>query len=475
MNDTKKITLTSFCALLLGFAGLFLYVEFFESTLFSDSTNDSETTVTSSNIKKIFLVGGSNTVTLNPDHIDDYLSDNGFHQYRVYNLGSIYDSPTLRLDQIDLLISSEPTVVLYGLGFRGLGYQHPDTRHLCSNQKELIGDYLNVLQKELSRDENTLTFLPTDNEILPAVKDISKYFEQSFQNQLDVFSSFANPKHVTVNVLRIVLEESDTTDKSKRSIPGQIDNRLTHLASLNRFSNIISLEETNKPMFEGRINVCPEDLNRELATLKGIISKLQENNVDVLLFFTPYAQSYLNAVGESEVSKLINVVERFSVENNVKFESLHNDYVELEIWNDWAHIAKNPDTLIYSNDVAEFILKNLDPYTNLRTVDITKDNLSFIDLSNSDLRGADLSYKNLTGTDLSNSNLQGANLVGTILKGTNLSYVNLRNSDLSGQDLSETILVGADLVGANLKDVSLAGTDLTAADLTESDLLNKDL
>ena len=263
MNDTKKITIVSACAFLLAFGGLFLYVKLYESTLISDST--SETVILPSSIKKIFLIGGSNTLTINTNHIENLLFDKGFHQYRVYNLGKIFDSPTLRLNDFDLLISAEPTLVVYGTGFRGLGYQEFDNRHVCSAQEELLGDYLSDLERELKRDENTLTFLPDDNEILPAVKDISKYFEQTLPNQPDIFSNFANPKHVTVNVLRMILEDSDITEENKRAIPGIIDNKLWHWGSLNKFTDIVSLEDIQNKLEVGvgsEFSVCPEDLQK---------------------------------------------------------------------------------------------------------------------------------------------------------------------------------------------------------------------
>ena len=479
MNDTKKIALVSACALLFAFGGLFIYVKAYESILILDFVSDTESIDSSSNIKKIFLIGGSNTMTLNSNHIETLLSDNGLHQYRIYNLAHILDSPTQRLDEFDSIISAEPTIVIYGIGFRNLGYQEFDNRHPCSDQEELKVDYLIDLQSELRRDENTLTFLPENNEVLPAIKDVGKYFEQIFPNQPDIFSSFANPKQVTVNVLRTVFEEHDITDTDKISIPGNIENKLWHWGSIFTFSKIKSFEDLYKTWGKGgpagKFHVCPEDLNRELTNLRELISKFQENNVEVLIFFTPYTNIYMNYVGESEVANLLQYVETISLENNVEFDSLHDDYVELEVWHDYSHVAKNPDSLIYSNDVAEFIIQNLDPYSNLRSVDTTKEDLSFMDLSNSDLREVDLSYKDLTGTDLQNSNLIGANLVGAILKDTNLSYTSLRDVNLSGQDLSSVILVGSDLKGANLNDVSLSGIDLSGADLTKADLSYKDL
>ena len=479
MNNTKKITLVSACALVLAFGGLFLYVKLYESTLISDSTPDTESIIPPSSIKKIFLIGGSNTMTLNSNHIQSLLSDKGFHQYRVYNLAHILDSPTQRMDDLDSLISAEPTMVLYGIALRSLGYQEFDNRHPCSNQEKQSGDYLNDLQRELRRDENTLTFLPGDNDILPTVKDVSKYFEQIFPNQPDIFSSYANPKHVTVNVLRMVFEESGITDNNKISIPGNIDNKLWHWGNLFTDSKITSFEDLEKTWGKGgppgKFHVCPEDLNRELTNLRKLISKFQENNIEVVIFITPYTKIYLNYIGEFEAANLLQFLEKLSIEKNVKFYSLLDNYTELEIWHDYSHVAKNPATLIYSNDVAEIILQNLEPYTNLRTVDTTKDDLRFMDLSNSDLRGVDLSYRDLTGTDLHNSNLLVANLVGTILKETNLSYAYLRSANLSGKDLSGAILVGTNLEGANLKDVSLSGIDLTSADLTNTDLSYKDL
>jgi len=472
MNDTRKITLISISALVLAFAGLYIYVELYEFTQFTSSEPKNISSIPPLAEKRIFIFGGSSSIVLNNTHIEEYLSDRGFNEFSVYNFAWVADTPSKRLNSLDKLISAEPTLVFYGLGVQHMGYLSTLKPRNCLNPDESkINPFINP-QGDSSRIEKTLAFLPKEIEGLPTVDDAIKSFEQIFQIKSDQSSNLANPKHVTVNILRIFFE-GDSAEINKIKNPGFIDPKLFDLVSLIQFSEITSLEKLNEPL-PYITSVCPEDLKKEISSLKEIYSKLHEKNIKFVIYLTPYVQSFLDTLGETEVDNFHSLIEEFSRENNVNFYSLHDKYVELEIFNDWSHVAINPASIIFSNDVAEIILKNLGT-TNLRYVDTTNNDLRFMNLSYADFRGADLSNKDLTGADLHNSNLFGVKLDGTNLRETNLSYAYLRESDLSNKDLSGTILVGANLAGSNLNNVSLSGKDLTATDLSKVDLSNKDL
>ena len=49
--------------------------------------------------KRIYILGSSQAVAINPTYIDDYLSKAN-HNYEVFNLATISDSPTQRLENL---------------------------------------------------------------------------------------------------------------------------------------------------------------------------------------------------------------------------------------------------------------------------------------------------------------------------------------------------------------------------------------
>ena len=67
--------------------------------------------------KQIFILGSSQVVAINATRVDNYLSINGY-DYDVYNLAQISDTPKQRLETLDMIISSKPEIIVYGVGPR---------------------------------------------------------------------------------------------------------------------------------------------------------------------------------------------------------------------------------------------------------------------------------------------------------------------------------------------------------------------
>ena len=115
----KKTLLLIFFSFVISFGIFLVTIQIFyheqQNALIADEKNyyDSIQEVE----KKIFLVGGSHISSLNPYFIEDYLANNG-EKYDVYNLSKMANRPQRELSNIDLLISAEPTIVVYGISAR---------------------------------------------------------------------------------------------------------------------------------------------------------------------------------------------------------------------------------------------------------------------------------------------------------------------------------------------------------------------
>jgi hypothetical protein len=96
----------------------------------------------------------------------------------------------------------------------------------------------------------------------------------------------------------------------------------------------------------------------------------------------------------------------------------------------------------------------------MRSIPLTKFQLTEVDL-----RGATLPGANLVATDLTGAKLRGADLSGAKMRLTNL-----HNADLRGSDLRFAGLSHSSLTGARLDEALLDRADLRGADLSETDL-----
>ena len=458
MNNTIKTSIAASLALLISFAMLFVYLNLDTTGNQVDTTYGKfSSAIADSGEKRIFLIGSSYVERLNSTYIKQYLSENGLQQFQVYNIAKNgAGNPSQQSQFLGSIIASHPTVVVYGLGFRELGYlPYTNTSPKCAS----VGGIF-------SSNNNKTSFST------PSVQDAATYLGKIIPVQTDYFSNIADPKHVTVDFLKSHFEENASDVQINNSTSGILTGNFVEKRDP-QFINIRSLDEINKPV-DYVVRVCPEDMNNELTQLNKMVSVFKKNDVKVILFVPPFSQSYLNAVGDEDIRGFLTALEKFSNENELPLYDLHDKYVNLNIWADVQHVAQNPQVVVYSDDVAKIIFKELHTFTNMRIVDTSAENLSYKDLSYADLRSVNLSGKNMTGTILIYSNLYGANMTDTILKDANLGHAYMHNLDLSGEDLTGTILTGADLTNADLTDVELSGKDLTGTNLSGDNLSGQD-
>lgn len=446
-----KTSIAASVALMVSFAMLFAYLDLYSPGNTANASNEN-ISPDISNEKRVLLIGSSYVERLNATYIKQYLSENGLQQFQVYNIAKNgAGNPSQQSAFLEQMVSAHPTAVVYGLGFRELGYlQYTDSVPKCASVATGYG-------------ANQTSFSTPD------VQDAIAYVQKMMPGQTSYFSNIADPKHVTVDLLKSHFEENSSSsgvgNSTSTSILGEnfVEKRDP------QFINIKNLDEVNKPL-DYVVRVCPDDMNNEMTKLSEMVSVFKKNNIKVILFVPPFASSYLNAVGTAGTTQFLSALENFSNTNGLQLYDLHDRYVDLNIWADPQHVAQNPQVIVYSNDVAQIILKELKSFTTLRTVDTSANNLSYKDLSDADLRSVDLSGKNLTGANLSYSNLYNAKINETIFKGADLSHAYMHDLDLSEKNLAGTILVGADLTGANLDDVDLSNKNLTGTNLSGIDL-----
>ena len=113
-----------------------------------------------------------------------------------------------------------------------------------------------------------------------------------------------------------------------------------------------------EPRYVDALEVSNND--KEVLALNSIIKKLQENNIEVVLFSFPYSSIMLENTESNELENFEKMLKNKQKQFNVDLFFLHYKYSNLNIWKDRLHIANNPNTLIFTEDILEKIIEVTD-------------------------------------------------------------------------------------------------------------------
>jgi len=269
---------------------------------------------------KIFLVGGSHISAINPFFIEEFLGENN-EEYEVFNLSKMANRPLREIKNIDLLISAEPEIVVYGISAR-------DFATIQSINKPTV----------------------KSNQPLP---DPSLFFKNwlNIQNsELLILQPDFSPKLITLKELRGKTVNSQDYIKApffrfdyKRDFNVMVDEKLQ-----------LQAIRDAKP-----VEITSIDKNQDLLSLKKIITHLQENNIKIILFTTPQHKYFYDLVATSEKQAFEKIIVELEKSNNLEIYRFTEKYSDLEIWRNPTHIVVSKSASIFSDDIAKLILKEL--------------------------------------------------------------------------------------------------------------------
>ncbi|MBC8250933.1 MAG: hypothetical protein H8E89_05045 [Candidatus Nitrosopelagicus sp.] len=313
MNQGKKISLSVLIAVIIS-VFLFFTIMFslpdhlFQSyeDFFSSNLGDED---------KIFILGSSHVYAINPIIVSDKLKESNY-EFDVYNLGSPGDDFEERERAVDMMIKNEPKIVMFGIEPRSF---------------ESAG--------------RTITELP--NNPLPQIPSINEFF-----NILDLGDKkgiIKNPKFALIRTI------SSPMEKEIEEHPYPNSPFLKYEVDAARLSQSDELEKI-KPEYVGKINSIEKNSN--LHALNNIIKKLEENDIKVIIFVTPHSKFYLDKYPELQRNVFQDILDEISRDN--KIYSLYEKYAEDNVWHDHTHLAANDETKFYSEDIADFIIKELE-------------------------------------------------------------------------------------------------------------------
>ena len=273
-------------------------------------------------------------MSLNNTFIQDRISIS-YDNYTVYNLAIGSSEPKDRLQSIDYLISTKPSLIVYGIAERDFRSTIPLT--------------------------NDKTPKP---QLLP---DLKQFFdEQVWKLGLQKFNFMENPKFTTLTTLydfTLKIWNKDTTQVSNKVGKFHPYPNMPFYKITKNDIPILTNEELHDYVKETRVGNFREInlpySNIDVIALKEIIKKIKTNDINFVLFTTPHHQSYLDVTPNLVIDRFDQIIKNIEIEFDIEVYELTDKYADLEIWNDPTHIAVGEKSLIYSEDISNIILEEM--------------------------------------------------------------------------------------------------------------------
>ena len=260
--------------------------------------------------KKIFLIGSSTVYPIDTAFINGELSLNEIN-YEIFNLADMSDSPKKRLQSLSNIISHQPDIIIYGLDVET--FKIPSKSD--SSFYEIILDPKNMFKHKFA------------DVIQPIKENIP-----------------GSPKDRTLLTLKYFLFGPTPH----------------HHPFINYYETSITpiniLKESEPERELGKLDLS--DTSEQIISLKKIISEIKKNDIKLVFFSSPYL---ITPIIENDIERFEKMLETQSEEYDVPVFFLHDKYIEMEIWRDGIHIAINEDTQIFSKDILEILLKEINP------------------------------------------------------------------------------------------------------------------
>jgi len=264
------------------------------------------------NEKKIFIFGASQTGRINSIHVDDIISKS-FANYSVYNLSYDGDLPKTRHKLLTQTLSLEPEIIFYGISYR---------------------DFANIESQQSSE------------------LSLVKYVDLITDNKFELDS--LNPKLATLKAIKEL-----TFDESLSSENRIVLSKSPLMTLSTPATKITPQNELHKSVIltPPQINV---EQNEQVNYFQKSILQIKNKDIPIIIFTTPLSQPYLDNISDSDKQNLKYILNEISAEFNIPIYNFTNNYASLDIWADPSHVAFNKNSIIYSDDIAKMILKEID-------------------------------------------------------------------------------------------------------------------
>jgi len=333
------ISLTAIASLVISFFLLFTYLALYEEGKLIPFTAQDEFYYQNfdEEYKKIFLLGRSYAGRINGTLINEQLTTNGYENYIFYNLAKIHENPIKVRNSLEKILYAKPDVVLYSVSIGELGYK------------------FSIKNPENDPAKNIK--IKNDNEEYMLIIDPLQVGEEYFElNLLNSFYHFPNPKLSTQSIIqRIVSGDFNATKlypkyEDKPFYEGTVDvaEIITH-TELKELSLKYEFDDKSETRFT----------KTKIKALKEIIDELHKNQIKVIIIVPPHSKPLLDIYPYETKQEFYSKLETLGIEKSVKIFNFLEEYSNHEIWSNLDHVSINPKSMIYSNDIAKIVIKEI--------------------------------------------------------------------------------------------------------------------
>jgi len=252
------------------------------------------------------------------------------------------DEPEKRIHSLGKIISSKPTIVVYGIGLRD--FEKPFFSRSAIPISEIDQQ---DFEKPSIDNSSPRSFISNEKEhILPDVYESLNQLLQIDQFFYQNFNFTHSPKYTTFQLMKninnaIIIQEVETTDP-------EFSKKFPFNKNREQLDEILKIDKI--PIWRG---LDIED--RNFLAFEKIINSLNSNNIKVIIFVTPVAKEYLEVIPEDDKNSFFSKLKTLEENYDLQFYNFLESYSELEIWFNTIHVTTSDEGLIYTRDIAGLI------------------------------------------------------------------------------------------------------------------------
>jgi len=264
----------------------------------------------------IFLIGSSNVGQLNTTLIHEKVSQK-FPYHIVYNLAYNGDMPNERIKTVDEIIKLNPKIILYGITHRDFEVESKEKKPLFDPQQ---------------------------------------FFTDLIINEIGIDNKI-NPKVTTLEIIRKTFSDTGLFPP-RESI--RLDNSPFFVFTSEQTTLANEIELKKQGNNQKPINIGSIIENKHVSDLNLIIEKFQKNKIDVIVISTPLHQYSLDQISLETKANFSGILEKIRNIYDVKIYDFSDKYASEDIWANVSHVSYNKKSNIYSDDIADIIITELD-------------------------------------------------------------------------------------------------------------------
>ena len=305
MKNTSLVFLTIIIVLLFSFIFSFYFLFTTQNILAVDQTFF-YSHIDEYEESKIFLFGSSHFVPLNPEHMETYIFEDEL--YYIFNLAEDGDKPNMRIRQLDSIIEADPDLIIYGLNYR-----------------------------DFSENFSSNFFLPDPKELI----------HQNIPFNIPFFLD--NPKLGTLSTIRDFFKIETSGNYEIKTPFFKIEEYLFPIVTNKQLNKIVGTD----------MYIPIKEKNKNFQNFKSMMAKFKENNLKVVVILTPIRESSIDKISQINKDNFDLIITAISVSLDIPVYSLMKNYEDEEIWRNTDHITNDVPGLVFSEDVAKIILKEI--------------------------------------------------------------------------------------------------------------------